>query len=146
VNTLSRVLYTRSSGFKVDALDDLLSNLSGPSRAIIIAKKDVDLRPEAGDNVLFLLKIGEGSLAAGGRGGGFGERKVIAVMCFELKGGAWKKLFQASEDQVSSFEVPYHVSRIPMTMADGTETMGYGVVEEGLVNEMSNKSGIPSSA
>ena len=55
-------------------LEELVSHLSGNSRAIVISRRDVDLRPGAEDNRLFVLKIGEGSLAAGGRGGGFGER------------------------------------------------------------------------
>ena len=130
----------------MEPLEELVSALSGASRAIVIATKDVDLRPASGDNRLFLLKIGEGSLAAGGRGGGFGERKVTGVLCFELRGGSWLKLFQAPDAVVADYEVPYYVSRIPITMADGSETMGYGVVEPALVSEMSKKSGIAFSA
>jgi hypothetical protein len=127
-------------------LDEIVYHLGGPSRAIVIASNDVDLRPASGDNRLFILKIGEGSLAAGGRGGGFGERKVTAVLSFERRGGVWSKSFEAKEDEVAAFEVPYHVSRLPLTMADGTEAMGYGVVDPELVAEMERKAGIPSSA
>lgn len=128
-------------------LEELVSHLSGSSRAIVISDRDVDLRPEAEDGRLFILKIGEGSLAAGGRGGGFGERKVTAVLCFEKKGGTWAKEFGVEgEEKASKFEVPYYVSRLPMVMADGSETMGYGVVDPALVEEMALKSGIGSSA
>jgi len=120
--------------------------LTGPSRAIVIAQKDVDLRPQSGENRLFVLNIGEGSLAAGGRGGGFGERKVSAVSCFELKADAWSLVFRAPSERVGEYEVPYYVSRLPMTMPDGTETMGYGVVDPELVSELSRKSGIVSPA
>jgi hypothetical protein len=130
----------------LEPLDELVSHLQGPARAIAIASKDVDLRPASSDNTIFVLKIGEGSLAAGGRGGGFGERRVTDVLCFERRGGAWRKSFQAREDEAASYEVPYHVSRLPLTMADGTETMGYGVVDPELVTEMSKRAGIPSSA
>lgn len=130
----------------MDVLDEIGSHLSGGSRAIVISNVDVDLRPSSGDVRFFLLKIGEGSLAAGGRGGGFGERKVTAVLCFERKDSAWSKPFEASESQAGGFEVPYHVSRLPMTMADGTESIGYGVVDPDLVKEMAAKAGIPSSA
>jgi len=129
----------------LDALAELEADLSGNSRAIVIAQKDIDLRPGSADNRLFLLKIGEGSLAAGGRGGGFGERKVTAVVCYELRSGKWTRVFQAEETKVSEYEVPYYVSRIPLTMADGTESMGYGVVEPELVAGFSLKSGIASS-
>jgi len=127
-------------------LDDLVANLTGSARAIVISERDVDLRPQSPDNRMFLLKIGEGSLAAGGRGGGFGERKVIGVVCFQLKSGVWSRPFRADEGRLGEYEVPYYVSRLPMTMADGTEAMGYGVVEPDLVAEMWRKSGIASSA
>jgi len=128
-------------------LDELTTHLSGPSRTIVIAEKEVNLRPGASDNTLFLLKIGEGSLAAGGRGGGFGERRVTNVLCFELKKGVWSKKYESeSEGRAAEFEVPYHVSRLPLTMPDGTEAMGYGVVEPELVDEMAKRAGIPSSA
>ena len=131
----------------MDALAELVSHLSGASRAIVISDKEVDLRPEAGDRRLFVLKIGEGSLAAGGRGGGFGERKVAGVLCFEKRGGAWAKKYEAAgEAQVTGFEVPYYVSRLPITMEDGTEAMGYGAVDPSLVSEMSARTGIDSSA
>ena len=127
-------------------LEELASHLSGSSRAKVISGKDVDLRPGAEDNRLFVLKIGEGSLAAGGRGGGFGERKVTGVLCFELRKGEWAKRFEAEGEDASRFEVPYYVSRLPLTLADGAETMGYGVVDPALVAEMSAVSKIGSSA
>jgi len=130
----------------LDALAELSAHLTGNARAIVISEKDLDLRPSSSDNRLFMMEIGEGSLAAGGRGGGFGERKVTAVLCYELRSGTWSKLFEAAEGALDAYEIPYYVSRVPMTMADGSESMGYGVVEPELVAEFSKKSGIPSSA
>ena len=128
----------------MDALEELAASLTGTARAILISEKEVDLRPQSGDNRVFILKIGEGSLAAGGRGGGFGERRVTGVQCFALREGRWTKLFE-SEEGASDFEVPYQVSRLPMTMADGTESVGYGVVEPELVGEMARMAGMASS-
>ena len=131
----------------MEAADELASILSSGSRVIVIAEKDVDLRPHSGDNKLFLLKIVEGSLASGGRGGGFGERRVVEVMFFERKDGTWSSPFRTdNETSVANFEVPYHVSRLPLTLLDGAESMGYGVVEPDLVREMVRKAGISSSA
>jgi len=112
----------------------------------VISRADIDLRPPPPDNTLVLLKIAEGSLAAGGRGGGFGERRVVQVSIFEAKSGSWTKLFDTIDDaRLPDFEVPYHVSRLPMTLADGTEAMGYGVVDPDLVGEMLARGG-PSSS
>lgn len=117
------------------AIDELSSLLSGPSRAIVIAQRDVDLKSLAGENTLFVLKMAEGSLAAGGRGGGFGERRVNRVSLYHYKDGSCEKLFDTEDEaKVSQFEVPYYVARMPLTLIDGTESMGYGVVEPELVD------------
>ena len=121
----------------MEPLEEISSLISGPSRVIVIASADVDLRPESGDNAVVLLKMTEGSLASGGRGGGFGERKIVKVAGYERRAGSWSKLFEADDEQtLAKFEVPYYVSRIPLSLPDGTESMGYGVVEPELVSKM----------
>jgi hypothetical protein len=131
----------------MDAAAELQSLLTGGSRVIVVADKEVDLRPSAADNLLFLLKVAEGSLAAGGRGGGFGERRVVLVASFRLSGGGWSKTYETSDESLAAgFEVPYYVSRIPMFLPDGTEAIGYGVVDPELVAQMLVKSEGLSSA
>ena len=130
----------------MNGLEELSSFLTGGPRVVVIAEKAVDLRVEASGNQLFLLKIAEGSLAAGGRGAGFGERKVVSVFCFSSKGGSWTKLFETQdESRAADFEVPYYVSLLPFTLTDGSETMGYGVVEPELIRQMAFRAGVPSS-
>ncbi len=130
----------------MDPLAELASQITGGSRVIVIAARDVDLRPQSGDNSLVLLKMTEGSLAAGGRGGGFGERRVVLVSGYQKRSGNWSKVFQVEDGAtLARFEVPYYVSRIPITMQDGTESMGYGVVEPELVSKMLSDAGVPSS-
>ncbi len=121
-------------------IEELAEALSGKYRAIVIADRDVDLRPSAESNKLFILKIAEGSLASGGRGGGFGERRVVRVAEFGSVSGEWSRLFESEEEpMLARFEVPYHVSRIPMVLPDGTESMGYGVIDPPLVEEFAKK-------
>ncbi|TLY01697.1 MAG: hypothetical protein E6K95_06425 [Thaumarchaeota archaeon] len=115
-------------------LEEISSLLSGGGRVIVIAENEVDLKSLRGKNTLFLLKVAEGSLAAGGRGGGFGERRVVAVLAFRYEEGVCEKIFETAEEgTVSKFEVPYYVTRMPMTMSDGAESVGYGVVDPELV-------------
>jgi len=129
----------------MEPLEELSSLVTGELRVVVIAERDVDLRPSAPPNRLFLLKIAEGSHAAGGRGGGFGERRVVGVSCFEGSGGTWAKAFETPrESDAARFEVPYYVSRIPFVLADGTETMGYGVIEPDLVRQMASTAGLLS--
>ena len=128
-------------------LDQLAAILSGGPRVIVIAEKDIDLRPGAGSNNLVLLKMAMGSHAAGGRGGGFGERRVTGVAFFRCEGGQWAKPYESDEEAIAGkFEVPYYVSRIPMTLPDGSETMGYGEVDPELVAQMHHTAGVPLSS
>lgn len=123
-------------------LDELSDLLSGRSRAIVISEKEVDLRGNSGVNRVFVLKMVEGSLAAGGRGAGFGERRVTKVVLFALRAGVWEKLFETEDEgRVSAFEVPYYVSRTPFILGDGSETVGYGVVDPELVETYSRIAG-----
>jgi len=127
----------------VDPLGELEALLTGGSRVIMVSTHDVDLRPTGPDVTLFLLKIAEGSLAAGGRGGGFGERKVLQVSCFRRSGGILSKDFDTEEvSKVEEFEVPYYVSRIPFTLSSGADSMGYGVVDPELVAGFRVKAGL----
>jgi hypothetical protein len=128
-------------------IEELSALLSGQSRVVIVARRDVDLQSLTGENDLVLLKMAEGSLAAGGRGGGFGERRVMMVAHFRYLDGHCEKLFETTDTgKVAEFEVPYHVARMPMVLRDGTEAMGYGVVDDELAGEMIAKMGRPSSA
>ena len=118
----------------MSAIDELSGLLGGGSRIIVIAEYEVNLKSLQGKNTLFLLKMAEGSLAAGGRGGGFGERRVVKVFEFMYHDGVCEKLYETDDDgKVGSFEVPYYVSRLPLTLKDGAESMGYGVLDPELV-------------
>jgi len=128
-------------------LDEIVALISGGTRVIVIAEKDVDLRPDAPSNRLVLLKMAIGSHAAGGRGGGFGERRVTGVAFFRGEKGQWTMEFESEDETLAAkFEVPYYVSRLPMTLPDGTESMGYGVVDPELVVQLHGLAGLPSSS
>lgn len=120
--------------------EELAALLTGGARVIVVSERDLDLTQAPADNQAFLLKMAEGSLAAGGRGGGFGERRLVRVLRFRKSSGTWEKLFDSEEEGVvARFEVPYYVARVPMTMADGSEVVGYGVVDPQLVEEFATR-------
>ena len=126
-------------------LEELSDLLSGKSRVIVLSEKDVDLRSGRGENRLFVLKMVEGSLAAGGRGAGFGERKITMVGLYSLGPDGCQKLLDTDDPvRVGAFEVPYYVSRLPFVLADGTEVMGYGAVDPDLVADYSKRAMQPS--
>lgn len=124
----------------MDTVGELNALLTGPARSIVIAEKDVDLKGLRGTNLLFVLSMAEGSLAAGGRGAGFGERRVVRATLFRYVDGVCEKLYESPDEaSAGEFEVPYYVSRLPLTLSDGTESMGYGVVDPELVSQMAKK-------
>lgn len=114
--------------------------LSRSERVIVLSEKYVDLRRCGGKTKLFVLKMVEGSMAAGGRGAGFGERKITKAALYSVKEGECEKLFETEGESVlQALEVPYSVSRLPFTLEDGTEVMGYGIVDPGLVDDYARR-------
>ncbi len=127
----------------MDALAELSDLLSGRVRAIVVSEKELDLNGLHGENRFFVMKMVEGSLAAGGRGAGFGERRVTLVAAFRYRDGTCERMFETEEERLlASFEIPYYVSRLPFVLPDGTEAMGYGVVDPELVSDFSRRAGI----
>ncbi len=121
-------------------LEEISNILASGNRVIVISEKEVDLKTMQGINSLFLLKMAEGSGAAGGRGGGFGERRVTKVLQFRYRDGVCEKLFETTdESKVALFEIPFYVARTPLTLADGSESMGYGVIDSELVSQFVEK-------
>lgn len=126
----------------MDGAEEISSSLAGGARVILISERDVDLREGSPPNRVVLLRMAEGSLAAGGRGGGYGERRVVRVTIFEKRDRDWTKAFETDDQsRVETFEVPYYVSRLPYFMPDGSEEMGYGVVDPDLVRKMMAQAG-----
>src|SRR5207244_4576249 len=75
------------------ALDELAHLLGEKGRRILVAENPVDLKALGGKNSIFVLQLPEGSLAAGGRAGGFGVRKIGKRYAFHYENGSCKKLF-----------------------------------------------------
>src|SRR2546427_12799252 len=91
---------------RMSPLEEISSLLSGGGRVIVIAENEVDLKSLRGKNTLFLLKVAEGSLAAGGRGGGFGGRGGGGGFGFWDEEGGCGEIFEAAEEgTLRKFEV-----------------------------------------
>src|SRR5207245_1683323 len=75
-------------------LEELAKLISEKGRKILVAENPVDLRTLHGENSVFILQLPEGSSAAGGRAGGFGERRLSKLYCFHYAEGACRKLYE----------------------------------------------------
>src|SRR5882762_6350240 len=111
-------------------LDELAKLISEKGRKILVAENPVDLRTLQGENSVFILQLPEGSSAAGGRAGGFGERRVEKIYAFHYQNGSCRKLFEVeSPEKLERFELPYHAAGTPVILPDGSERVMSGVID-----------------
>ena len=111
-------------------LDELAKLISEKGRKILVAQNPVDLRTLQGENSVFILQLPEGSSAAGGRAGGFGERRLAKLYCFHYAEGACRKLYEVdSPEKLQRFDLPYHAAGTPVILPDGSETVISGVID-----------------
>ncbi len=111
-------------------LEELTLLLSEKGRKILVAENPVDLKSLHGENFVYILLLPEGSTAAGGRAGGFGERRVEKLYAFHYSNGSCRKLFEVeSPEKLERFELPYHAAGMPVLLPDGTERIISGVVD-----------------
>src|SRR6266700_2427662 len=103
-------------------LEELAGLLSEKSRRIFVAENDVNLKSLEGETSIFILQLPESGMSAGGRAGGFGERRVEKLYAFHYSNGACRKLFEVdSPEKLERFEVPYHAAGTPVVLPDGSE-------------------------
>src|SRR5207245_10168264 len=101
----------------IDELDHLRWE---KGRRSLSAENPVDLKALGGKNSIFGLQLPEGSLAAGGRAGGFGVRKIEKLYAFHYEDGACRKLFEVdSPEKLESFGLPHHAAVKPLIMRAG---------------------------
>jgi len=117
------------------ALEELNRLLSEKSRRIFVAQAPINLTSFEGENCIYVLELPTSSPgSAGGRVGGIGERRLQRLHCFRLQGGKWVKIFETDdESKLERFELPYHAAGLAATIADGTERVVSGVVDEDYV-------------
>jgi len=121
-------------------LQELSDLLTGKSRVIVISEKEVDLRSGHAGGMVLVMKMVEGSLSAGGRGGGFGERRITRAALYRLGGDGCERVAETEDERLlKTLEVPYYVSRLPFVLEDGTEVVGYGAVDPELIAEYSKR-------
>ncbi len=111
-------------------LEELAVLLSEKGRRIFVAENQVDLKSLHGENSIFVLQLPEGSLAAGGRAGGFGERRVEKLYAFHYADGACRKLFEVNTpEKLEKYELPYHAAGTTVILPDGSERVVSGVID-----------------
>ena len=112
-------------------LDELVSLLNEKSRRIFVAEQMIELNKSHGENCIYILELPGASLgSAGGRVAGFGERKVIKLLCFRQHDGKWMKVFESEDlERLKLLDLPYHATGLYVILPDGRERVVSGVVD-----------------
>ncbi|MDA4117961.1 MAG: hypothetical protein OK455_06410 [Thaumarchaeota archaeon] len=118
---------------------DFVAFLETKGRRVFVAEDVIDLSNLDRSNNIFVLQMPGGSTAAGGRGGGFGERRVVKVYHYALGKGTCMKVAEYEDElRLEALDLPYHATAFPIILPDGKEKLVSGVVDRELVGSYRN--------
>ena len=122
-------------------LDELVSLLNEKSRRIFVAEQTIEFNNAHGENCVYVLELpGASPGSAGGRTGGFGERRVVKLLCFRQHDGKWVKLFESENlERLERLELPYHATGLSVILPDGRERVVSGVVDPEFVRKYNER-------
>jgi hypothetical protein len=114
--------------------DEFLQLLLSKGRRVYVTEKAIHLNNLKEVNRVFVLQLPEQSTAAGGRGGGLGERRIVKVYRFEFGNGECRKIGEIEGDErLDMIELPYHATATPVILPNGSEKLVSGVVDPDFV-------------
>ncbi len=115
-------------------VDEFIALLESKGRRVLVADDVIDLGKLDRPNEIYVLQLPERSTAAGGRGGGLGERKVIKAYHFRCGQGVCMEVAEFDDpENLESLDLPYHATALPVFLPNGTEKLVTGVVDKELV-------------
>ncbi|MGH9877972.1 MAG: hypothetical protein ACRD5H_10065, partial [Nitrososphaerales archaeon] len=117
----------------LEELVALLKEKAEINLALLVSENDIRLNSRNHKNRLYVLEVDAGGHAAGGRGGGFGQRKFKKVYGFDCENGSCSKFLETS-DNIEDLDSGY-VVRLPITLPDGNEIMASCSIDSQLVQE-----------
>jgi len=119
-------------------LNNLMSTKIKDRFALVISKNEINLN-EDNDNKLYIFEFDVSGSSAGGRVGGFGQRRIIKLHVFSQHDNQIKKLLEISDiEKLNNFDMPYHVSLYPIILNNHEEIMAYNLVDSDLINQYEN--------
>jgi len=104
--------------------------VNAKGRRVYVAAQPIDMRVAESPNDIYVLQLPDGSTAAGGRGGGFGERRIVKVYHFECGVGGCRKVAEIEDDgRLEELDLPYHATAMPVLDPEGNEKLVSGVID-----------------
>ncbi len=100
-------------------------------RCVYVSEREIDLTKLDAPNTIFVLRLPEGfRTTSGTRGGGLGERRILAVYQFQCDQGDCVKVNEFdSEDKTELLDLPYQATAFPIIFPDGREKLVSGVAD-----------------
>jgi hypothetical protein len=114
----------------MDGLSEFMDLVNAKGRRVYVASHPIDLRLLESPNDIYVLQLPDGSTAAGGRGGGFGERRIVRIYHFEVGQGSCRKVSEVEDDEkLDALDLPYHATAMPVLDPQGNEKLVSGVID-----------------
>lgn len=106
-----------------------------PTRKLVVASTDIDLR-KSEDCIVFVLLVEESFGSAGGRAGGSGSRKIGRILGFKRHLSRTDLIIDSQETEtINQFDVPYSAVALDIFLSTGQESVVQGIVDSALIEE-----------
>jgi hypothetical protein len=113
--------------------DEFIALIESKGRRVFVTDELIDLGKLDQPNEIYVLQMPDGSTAAGGRGGGMGERRVVKVYHFSCGLGECRKVAELEDaEKIERLDLPYHATAFPILLPGGKERLASGVVDPDL--------------
>jgi hypothetical protein len=119
----------------VAGAEEFITLIESKGRRVFVTDELIDLGRLDNPNEIYVLQMPDGSTAAGGRGGGFGERRIVKVYHFSCGRGECKKVGEFEDaEKIESLDLPYHATAFPILLPGGKEKLVSGVADRELAS------------
>lgn len=113
--------------------DEFIALIESMGRRVFVTDELIDLNKLDQPNEIYILEMQSSSTAAGGRGGGMGDRRVVKVYHFSCGHGECKKVAEFDDsEKIERLDLPYHATAYPILMPGGKEKLVSGVADREL--------------
>jgi hypothetical protein len=119
---------------KLPGTEEFMEFIETKGRRVFVTTEVINLGKLDQHNDIYILQLADGSTAAGGRGGGLGERRVVKAYHYSYGEGECIKVAEFDDvERLESLDLPYHATAFPIMLPDGKEKLVSGVVDKDLV-------------
>jgi hypothetical protein len=120
-------------------MNELESLLLSAERKLLVIYDELDLSEISSNNQIFILLVEESKGSAGGRGGGFGHRKIVQVSGFKIDKNKIEKIYDTKDENIiDKFEIPYSAVAMDIKLSDGRQIVVQGIIDQDMIKDYNN--------